>query len=808
VIVMSYGSPATPDDVLPYYTHIRRGRPPTDEQLADLRRRYDAIGGVSPLFERTDAQRAAIQRALDAEHGDGAYVVKLGQKHAPPFLEEVVTELATADAVDAIVGLVLAPHYSKGSVGEYHERAAETASGHGVTYLPIDSWHLEPAYVDFLATALGDARASVPDKHKVLFTAHSLPKRVLVDDPYPVQLRESATAIATKVGLSPWYDWALGWQSAGRTPEPWAGPDILEIIRDLAETERSEGVVVCAQGFTSDHLEVLFDLDIEATEFAAERGLAFARTRSINDDDAVMGALAGRIAERAAPTATAARLAPPEPPTKSTPTNPSRRVVVIGGGIAGLTAAYCVARDHVDVHVTVVDADDRVGGKIRTSMFDGRPIDEAADAFLARVPDAKALCDELGLGYELVSPADSRAFLFTGGELRPFPEGGVLGVPTDLDVLAASRIVDDDAVARARRDLDEPGEPLTDDESVGAFVRRRIGDQVFERLVAPILGGVNAGDADELSIELGAPQLAVAGRRPGSLIEELGAQRDAALAAAGDEPAPVFFGLRGGTQDLTDRLRQRIEELGGIVTTGTRATAIDAAYPPGRHAPLYTVRLDESHGVGALHADAVVIATDAPAAAALLRDRSPSVSDGLGAIEYASVVLVTLAVPADALARPLDGSGFLVPRDEGLTITACSWASTKWAHLASSDGTALLRVSLGHAGDDTPLVAGDDKLRATVLADLERTGVLRDDLDADERDRIEVRLSRWPDALPQFRPGHLGRVDEWERRLARDAPGIVLAGAHLRGLGIPACVASGQRAATAAAPVATSATGP
>ena len=236
-----------------------------------------------------------------------------------------------------------------------------------------------------------------------------------------------------------------------------------------------------------------------------------------------------------------------------------------------------------------------------------------------------------------------------------------------------------------------------------------------------------------------------------------------------------------------------------MVVTGARATAIDASYPPGRHRPLYTVRLDEPHGTAALLADDVIIATPAGAAADLLADRSPSVSAGLRTMDYASVVLVTLAVPAQMLGRELDGSGFLVPRDEGLTITACSWASSKWAHLASRDGTALLRVSLGHAGDEAPLAMEDIQIRAIVLADLVRTGVLADDLSMADRGRIPIRISRWADGLPQFRPDHLERVAAWEAQLATDAPGLVLAGAYLRGLGIPATIVSGKRAAEAVA---------
>jgi ferrochelatase len=292
---MAYGTPAAPDDVEAYYTDIRRGRPPTEEQLADLRRRYDAIGGVSPLAERTEAQRAAIAAALDAHRPD-IFTVALGQKHAAPFIEDAVGQLAD-HGVEMIIGLVLAPHYSAASVGEYQRRAAEAATGRGLAFRAIDSWHLLPELVSFLADAVRDAAGRLPARHHVLFTAHSLPERALVDDPYPDQLRESAEAVAARAGLMPWAGWGLAWQSAGRTPEPWRGPDVLDVIRELGETGRSEGVLVCAQGFVSDHLEVLYDLDIDARQVAEGRGLAFARTRSLNDDPAVMAALAALVVD-------------------------------------------------------------------------------------------------------------------------------------------------------------------------------------------------------------------------------------------------------------------------------------------------------------------------------------------------------------------------------------------------------------------------------------------------------------------------------------------------------------------------------
>jgi protoporphyrin/coproporphyrin ferrochelatase len=293
LLVMAYGTPRSPDDVEAYYTHIRRGRPPTPELLADLQARYDAIGGISPLARLTEAQRATLAGALE-ERMPGRWKVVLGQKHAAPFIEDGIAELATEGVTD-VVGLVLAPHYSGFSVGQYQQRAAEAGAERGMRLHRIDRWHLLPAYVDFLSEAVAEARATLPPEHKVLFTAHSLPERVLVDDPYPDELRESAAAVATRVGLLPWPEWALAWQSAGRTPEPWRGPDVLEVIRDLAATGRTDGVLVCAQGFTADHLEVLYDLDIEAAGVAREAGLAFARTRSLNADPTVMGALADDV---------------------------------------------------------------------------------------------------------------------------------------------------------------------------------------------------------------------------------------------------------------------------------------------------------------------------------------------------------------------------------------------------------------------------------------------------------------------------------------------------------------------------------
>ena len=306
VLAMAYGTPTGPEELEAYYTHIRRGRPPTPELLAELRRRYEAIGGHSPLLELTRAQVAGLERAL-ADVGHPDVPVALGMKHAAPFIEDTVAELAAAGA-RRIVGLVLAPHYSHLSVGEYAERAraaAAAASGRPAVSV-VHSWHLAPGYLDFLSVALKEALRALPTDARagahVLFTAHSLPARILDgDDPYPAQLRETAAAVAARTGLE---RWSVAWQSAGRTPEPWLGPDVLEALGELAADV--DAVVVCPAGFITDHLEVLYDLDIEASARARELGIAFARTASPNADPRLVRALAHVVLEQLAQDAAAA----------------------------------------------------------------------------------------------------------------------------------------------------------------------------------------------------------------------------------------------------------------------------------------------------------------------------------------------------------------------------------------------------------------------------------------------------------------------------------------------------------------------
>jgi ferrochelatase len=296
VLLMAYGTPRTPEEILPYYTDIRRGRPPTDEQLAELTARYAALGGTSPLAQRTDAQRDALQAALDLL-APGVFEVALGLKHAAPMIEAAVDQLA-GRGIRRLVGLVLAPHYSSYSIGQYLGRATAAAEPHGIQVRGITSWATLPEFVQFTATDLRARLQAMPAGTRTLFTAHSLPQRIIDGgDPYPDELAATARAVAAAAGI-PAGLWSIGWQSAGRTPEPWIGPDVLACI-DHAADEGAPGIVVSAVGFVSDHLEVLYDLDIEASRHADGRGIAFDRTACVNDDIDVMAALARKVVDTA-----------------------------------------------------------------------------------------------------------------------------------------------------------------------------------------------------------------------------------------------------------------------------------------------------------------------------------------------------------------------------------------------------------------------------------------------------------------------------------------------------------------------------
>ena len=465
-----------------------------------------------------------------------------------------------------------------------------------------------------------------------------------------------------------------------------------------------------------------------------------------------------------------------------------RRVVVVGAGITGLTAAFTLATQRPDIDVVVLEASERVGGKILTTPFAGRPVDCGADAFLARVPEALDLCRELGLDTILTSPSQKSAYVWVNGGLNRLPTGLVLGVPTDLDALAASGIVSKEGIARATQDLTRTewidrangADPNgADDQSVGELIRARLGDEVHEKLVSPLLSGVNAGDADHLSLAAGAAQIAVAARKSPSLITAL---RNQSAAAQHNPDAPVFYGIPVGTQTLTDLILARLTQADVPVHLSCPVSAIARA---GNGWALTTP-------LGAISADEIILATPAHPAARLLESIAPEPAGDLASVGYASAAMVSLAVAKNSLGVPLDASGFLVAQTDPLpTLTACSWASAKWAHLDDPE-VAILRVSAGKFGDTHALELDDSSLVEALGVDLATTMGI-------DAPPIAWRVTRWIDALPQYRPGHPARVEAWRAGVSAEAPGIHLAGAAYDGLGLPACIRQGRQVASSIA---------
>lgn len=476
------------------------------------------------------------------------------------------------------------------------------------------------------------------------------------------------------------------------------------------------------------------------------------------------------------------------------------RLVVLGGGITGLAAAWEASHEQ-RVEVIVLESDERIGGKIRTSPIDDgvgsvsalavndvadgellvgeKVIDEGADAFLARVPDAVQLCRELGLEDELTQPAIGRAQVFVDGQLRFLPSDTVLGVPLDFDALAASGLVSPEGVERARQEPERDWSAPVGDVSIGEFLTERYGREVVENVVAPLIGGINAGQVDHLSLAAVTPQLADAAADGGSLTEALRRRVPPTPLTT-----PVFHALLGGTERLIQVLADALRARGVTIETGVRALGCSVSQG--------AVHVDVTRGdagTNTVTTDEMVVCTPARSAARILGSVSSDATAALDAITYSSVALVTFVFDRDDLPGPLDASGFLVPHDAGLLLTAASIGSSKWTHW--DDGRhVVLRVSAGHAGDDRGIEFSDADLVHGLQADLHTTmGISAAPLAA--------RISRWPDGFAQYQIGHLDRVAAIEAALERDCPQIRVAGASYRGLGIPACIRQGRNAVRA-----------
>jgi oxygen-dependent protoporphyrinogen oxidase len=453
------------------------------------------------------------------------------------------------------------------------------------------------------------------------------------------------------------------------------------------------------------------------------------------------------------------------------PAGTDTRVAVVGGGISGLAAAHALVDELPGAEVVLFDAAERVGGRIATSPFAGVDhVDEGADAFLARVPEAVALAHGVGLD-NLVSPEAVGAAVWHDG-LHPIPDGLLLGVPGRLGPLARTGLLSWRGKARAALEPLLPRTP-TDDDSIGAFVRARFGDEVHDRLVDSLVGSIYAADTDHFSLAE-VPQLAALARDNRSMLLAARRQRSAqgtATAASG----PIFAAPRGGMSALTEATAAAFTARGGRIVTGDAVGSIE----PAEHGlRISTAATDEVVA-------AAVVATPAGVAGRMIQSAAPPAAALLARAETADVIMVTLHVAAEQWPHRLRGlSGYLVPKPVQRRVTAASFGSQKWAHWRPPSGGEILRVSLGRDGVEV-LHLDDGEVLDAVLADLEHhLGVTFAP--------TEVRITRWPGAFAQYRPHHSRWVAEVESALP---PGVFVTGAAYHGIGIPACVRAGTAVA-------------
>ena len=451
-------------------------------------------------------------------------------------------------------------------------------------------------------------------------------------------------------------------------------------------------------------------------------------------------------------------------------------VVIVGGGIAGLSAAYELTVRGIPF--ALIEASDRLGGLIRTEHVGGFTIDSGADSMLAQKPAALELCQELGLSTRLMTSTPPRtAYVYAHDRLHSLPSPSVFGIPTTEAGLASYDLLSESARAEIVRlavqnDQATGAESAPSDESVASFFRRQFGNETVSLIAEPLLGGIHAGDVEQLSIESVAPRLASAARN-GSVLR---AFRNLPTSS---DPEGMFRALRGGMCELVDAIAERLpRDAVRLETPAASITHSSSSFQIG------TPR-------GSLQSRAVIVAAPARAAAAMLRTLDPTLAARCGVVPYVSTVSIALTWRRSEVTHPLEGSGFVVARQHSaLRITACTWVSSKWAERAPQD-MVLLRAFLGNAHDQEVVTLSDDTLISIAVRDLGRV------LGISAEPHL-TRVQRWMNAGAQHNVGHRANLGHIDRQL-RNLPGLFLCGSGFHSIGIPDCVADGRTSAGAAA---------
>ncbi|MBD8003800.1 protoporphyrinogen oxidase [Bacillus norwichensis] len=456
-----------------------------------------------------------------------------------------------------------------------------------------------------------------------------------------------------------------------------------------------------------------------------------------------------------------------------------KKVVVIGGGITGLSAAYylqkTIREKNLSCDVLLVEASHKLGGKFQTVYKDGFTIERGPDSFLERKKSAAELATDVGLKDELVNNTAGRSFVLANEKLHPMPKGAVMGIPTKITPFITTDLFSIQGKMRAAADFVMPRSKVSGDQSLGGFFRRRLGDEVVENLVEPLLSGIYAGDIDRLSLMSTFPQFYQVEQKYRSLI--MGMKKTTPAGPKKEVNAKnqgIFLTLKGGLQSLIKATEENLEP--SSILKGTRVVSIVNNNEKG-----YKLQLNNGEW---LEADSIILTLPHPALADLF-PYNPVIQE-LREMPATSVATVAMAFDAKDVDDHLDGTGFVVSRNSDYTITACTWTHKKWPH-TTPEGKVLLRCYVGRAGEETVVDLSDEEIERIVLADLKRT------MDLTAKPNFTI-VTRWKQAMPQYTVGHKERIDKIKSDFQNNMPGVFIAGSSYEGLGIPDCIDQGKAA--------------
>lgn len=460
-----------------------------------------------------------------------------------------------------------------------------------------------------------------------------------------------------------------------------------------------------------------------------------------------------------------------------TVTQSKRKIVIVGGGITGLAAAYRaqekINNEQLDASITIIEANHRLGGKIQTVVQDGFVIERGPDSFLERKKSMGRLITDVGLDHKLVPNATGQAFILVNDKLHPMPGGAIMGIPTQIKPFLITDLISLTGKLRAAGDFVLPKSDHQQDQSLGTFFRRRLGNEVVENLIEPLLSGIYAGDIDQISLQSTFPQYGKLEQDHRSLIAGMKKTSPAAKRKPGDKKQSMFLTLSTGLESLVEKLESLLTDC--EILKGTRVESI-------RRGEKYTLSLNSGTEI---EADSVIFTVPHYTAGAVFGESG--LLSQIEEIPATSVATVAMAFDKGEVEDILDGTGFVVSRNSDYTITACTWTHRKWPHTIP-DGKVLLRCYVGRAGDETVVDLSDDQIEKIVIDDLNKIIKVKSKPDF-------TIVTRWKKAMPQYTVGHRERMADVRAKLEQSYPGVYLAGASYDGIGLPDCIDQGEAAA-------------